>query len=328
MGMSAELTSLAIPHWIRHPDGIAFSDVPTRPGGQLPDFYVIGSGKAGTTALNDFLCQHPQIHMNPLKEPHYFSTDLMFERGLDWYKGLYADAQPNQICGEASTSYTRWPSTPHTPRRIHEVTPRAKLLYLVREPVSRVISECLQFIKYNRYVMNDPSLPLSVDAALDYILDEKNTLRIEPIATSEYIVQIEKYLDYFSDDQIVVLLHEDLTRFPQQTLKTICEFLGVDHAIPIDFNRQLNVTDDFKMSLKREQLAARNRKLPGYQIAKNLLPQPVKEFMIRFALRNVTNRAVIEPMSAARKEQLANHFKPYNDRLASYMERDLSYWNA
>ena len=76
--MSNDAASLAIPPWIRDSKGIAFSDVPTRQGGRLPDFFIVGAAKAGTTALNDFLDQHPQIHMCPLKEPHFFSTDVMF----------------------------------------------------------------------------------------------------------------------------------------------------------------------------------------------------------------------------------------------------------
>jgi hypothetical protein len=327
MGVSNDSMSLAVPLWIRDPKGVAFSDVPTRQGGRLPDFFIVGAAKAGTTALNDFLDQHPQIHMCPLKEPHFFSTDLMFERGLDWYKGLYADAQPIQLCGEASTSYTRWPNTPLTPRRIHEVTPDAKLIYLVREPVSRVISECLQCIKYNKYVMGSPDLPPSVDASLEHLLDEENAMSLNPIITSEYIVQIDKYLEMFKQEQLLVLLHEDLSKRPHETMTAVCEFLGVDAGVSIDFNRQLNVTEDFRRALMREHLVASNSKIPGYQLAKRLLPRPIKELMIWLALRGSSKEAVIKPMSGASRRKLANHFKPYNERLADYMGRDLSVWN-
>jgi hypothetical protein len=133
-----------IPHWVRTIDGIAFNDVPVRPSGCLPEFMIIGAAKAGTTALNEYLSQHPQIFMCPLKEPQFFSTDVIYERGLAWYEGLFADAKSGQICGEASTSYTFFPSTPLTPQRIHQAIPNVKLIYLIREPVSRIQSACLQ----------------------------------------------------------------------------------------------------------------------------------------------------------------------------------------
>ncbi|MFN9173847.1 MAG: hypothetical protein ACK58N_04855, partial [Synechocystis sp.] len=92
-----------IPHWVRTAKGIAFTDIPTRPSKNLPNFMIIGAQKAGTTALNKYLSQHPQIFMCPLKEPQFFSTDVIYERGLDWYRGLFGEAKPGQVCGEAST---------------------------------------------------------------------------------------------------------------------------------------------------------------------------------------------------------------------------------
>jgi Sulfotransferase domain len=325
--MNNEASNFAIPHWIRAPEGVAFTDVPTRPSDRLPDFIIVGAAKAGTTAMYHFLQWHPNIHMCYLKEPHFFSTDLIFERGLDWYRGLYADARPGEICGEASTSYTRWPSTPQTPRRLHQFIPNAKLIYLVREPVSRIISDCLQTLKYSRYVLKDTSLPLSVDALLAHILDEKNALLINPVKTSEYITQIEQYLRFFAKTNMLVVLHEDFMDSPYETITKIFEFLGVDGKAVVEFSRQYNVSDKFTRSLTQEQLVAGLRRVPGYQVVKGLLPRSLREVAKRFVSRGLSATGVVHPMSETTKRSLAEHFKQYNRRLADYLERDLSGWD-
>ena len=79
------------------------------PALRLPDFFIIGSAKSGTTTLYRYLCRHPNIFMSTPKEMSFFSKDKEYERGVEWYASLFADASENQLCGEASTTYTRWP---------------------------------------------------------------------------------------------------------------------------------------------------------------------------------------------------------------------------
>src|ERR1700710_2280895 len=92
-------------------------DVPPtpRPPGRVPDFFIAGHAKTGTTALYEMLRRHPQIFMPELKEPLYFATDLRmrFQRPaagplpteLGDSLSLFLDARPDQLVGEASSSY-------------------------------------------------------------------------------------------------------------------------------------------------------------------------------------------------------------------------------
>jgi hypothetical protein len=176
--------------------------------------------------------------------------------------------------------------------------------------------------------MNDSHPPSSVDACLEYILEEKGAPAISPITTSEYITQIEKYLEYFGPERILVLLHDDIRKRPGEKLKAIAEFLGVDPGAPIDLDRKLNVTDDFKDGLRRERLAAICDKIPGFLLAKRLLPRPFKEAAAKTAVRVLSIDEGIQPMSEETRRGLAAHFKPYNERLADYLGRDLSGWDV
>src|SRR6266487_1139605 len=87
------------------------------PAGRVPDFFIVGHHKSGTTALYEMLRRHPQIYMPELKEPRYFASDLraQFEpvrtgrlpETLEQYLALFADAREGQLTGEASPSYLR-----------------------------------------------------------------------------------------------------------------------------------------------------------------------------------------------------------------------------
>ncbi|MEM9460475.1 MAG: sulfotransferase [Myxococcota bacterium] len=212
-----------LPLWARGPHGVHLSEVPVRAGGGRPNFIVIGAAKAGTTSLHRYLDGHPELSMCPYKEPHFFSTDVIYERVMAWYEGLFADCDESTLCGEASTSYTFGPQAAQAPARIRAHVPDAKLIYLMREPVARLHSEVMQGIKYSQHVLGQTELPRSVQ---EVILANLSTLH-----AGRYIEQIERYLGVFPREQLMVVLHEDLVSAPRATLARIFAFLGSTRAI-------------------------------------------------------------------------------------------------
>ena len=105
-----------------------------------PDFIIIGAAKSGTTTLYQYLCRHPQIYMSTPKEPDFFSLDMNYHKGIEWYESLFDGAKPEQICGEASTTYSRWHQHPKAAERISQYLPKVKLIYIMRHPVDRAYS--------------------------------------------------------------------------------------------------------------------------------------------------------------------------------------------
>src|SRR4051795_6870906 len=122
--------------------------------GRLPDFFIVGHAKSGTTALYEMLRRHPQIFMPELKEPWFFATDMepVFTppRGgdgpktLEEYAAVFAGAGSDQRVGEASSSYL-WSRT--AAAGIAEVQPQARIIAILREPASFLRSLHLQLLQ-------------------------------------------------------------------------------------------------------------------------------------------------------------------------------------
>ena len=83
-----------------------------------PDFIIIGAMKCATSTLHEQLALQPGFFMSTPKEPNFFSDDDCFARGLDWYRGLFAEAPEGSIRGESSTHYTKLPTHPRTVERL------------------------------------------------------------------------------------------------------------------------------------------------------------------------------------------------------------------
>ena len=127
---------------------------------RTPDFIVIGAMKSATTTLHDQLAQQPGVFMSEPKEPNFFSNDEQYARGMAWYHGLFKDAAPDDLCGESSTHYTKLPTYPHTVERLKEAVPDAKLIYVMRHPIDRLISQYIH--EWSEGVIRVP-----IDKALD-----------------------------------------------------------------------------------------------------------------------------------------------------------------
>jgi Sulfotransferase domain len=179
----------------------------------LPTFLLIGAMKSGTTTLYSYLAEHPEVYLPALKEPNFFNDH--WHRGVGWYERLFAGAGDALARGEASVRYTSFPDDPDCPRRIASVVPKVRLLFLARDPVDRIRSHYLHEV-----------------AALRERRPLERAVRENPIYLdrSRYAMQLDRYLEHFRRDQLLVLRAEDLFRAPQEVLPRVSAFLGVDPA--------------------------------------------------------------------------------------------------
>jgi len=126
-----------------------------------PDFIVIGAMKCGTTTLAAQLGAQAGIFVTEPKEPNYFSADLVFAKGPDWYGGLFAAAAFGDLKGEASTHYTKRPDLPHTLERMTAALPEVRLVYMIRDPMARIVSHYIH--EWSQGVLSRP-LDVEIDA--------------------------------------------------------------------------------------------------------------------------------------------------------------------
>ena len=166
---------------------------PSRTGARLPQALVIGAPKAGTTTLCATLMRHPGIWMYPRKETHFFN-DHYDTRGLEWYRGLFADAPPGALVMEGTPDYAMSHCVDKTMARIAAHIPQARLIFMVRDPVDRIESHYVQRVSNHRTLV-----PL------------QKALKRWPeiIGSSDYPALMATVHRYFPPEQVLVLFLDD-----------------------------------------------------------------------------------------------------------------------
>jgi len=178
------------------------------------DFMIIGAQKCGTTTLAEQLAAHPQICFCQVKEPGYFNTTSDWQAKLATYHRLFTPT-PGQLCGEASTMYTFLPEHQETHARLYAYHPGLKLIYMMRNPVERVLSNYA-----HRLVRQTTDLP------------PERAVFADPayVNRSRYGVQVRPYLSLFPREQILLLIFEEYIADQTGSLCQIAEFLGITAA--------------------------------------------------------------------------------------------------
>ncbi len=210
---------------------------------RLPDFFIVGHAKCGTTALHQLLRQHPQIHM-PLKEPRFFAMELRsryrrlgperLPTTLEQYLALFDGARADQVLGEASPQYLR---STAAAARIASVRPDARIVAILREPASFLRSFHLQALHNHNETQPDFAKALALEPA------RRAGRRIPPVAQSppallysehvRYAEQVRRLHEAFPAENVLVLIYDDFRADNDATLRRVLRFLGVDDSAPI-----------------------------------------------------------------------------------------------
>jgi Sulfotransferase family len=214
--------------------------------GRVPDFFIIGHEKCGTTALFKMLRQHPQIFMPDHKEPRFFSGDLRAvaaekhsggtrPRTLEAYLALFAAAAPEQLAGEASPQYIR---SPGAAKRIAELQPDARIIAILREPASFLYSV------HSQYVHSGVETERDLRKAMALEHDRRDGRHLPSSSTSaswvmysehvRYVEQLRRFHAEFPAEHILVLIYDDYRADNVEAVRTIMRFLGVDADGPIE----------------------------------------------------------------------------------------------
>jgi len=291
--------------------------------GRRPDFLIIGAAKAGTSTLYDYLVSHPGIHMSPIKEPCFFDANVGWHKGWSWYSSLFSGALPDQICGEASTNYTRWPQVPGVPARISEYIPDVKLIYIMREPVNRAYSHYL-----HRYVKEvRPGEPFR-ESFEEFV--EHDPMCLD---SSDYLLQIQQYLLYFPRDAMHFLLLEDLQQHPAEVLERIFRFLELDsYPGALDKGKiQSNEALAFRQAKLRGHITAPLKQIPLVSALASLLPQSWRDAIFSVLQKTsfgerVKSNYEPKPMEPETRVSLTDRFASSNKSLSDLTELDLSRW--
>jgi hypothetical protein len=205
----------------------------------MPDFIIIGVQRCGTTSLYNYLIEHPNVAPAFKKEVHFF--DKHFKKGPIWYRAhfpsfFYASyvkqiRRQDLITGEATPYYIFYP---HTPKRILETVPQAKLIVLLRNPVDRAYSHYHHEVRMGTETL---SFERAIEREEERLYGEmEKTLADENyysfnhqhyayLSRGIYVDQLKTWMSLFSREQILLLGSEDFYNEPPTVLKQVIEFI-------------------------------------------------------------------------------------------------------
>lgn len=309
-------------------------------GVRVPDFFIVGQPKAGTTAMYEMLRQHPQIYMPRSKEPQYLSHDLRrrfkparagnLPETLDAYLALFADAAPDQIAGEASSAYLL---SEVAAAGIAELNPSARVIAIFREPAAFLRSLHLQLLQdqLENQRSLEKALALEPKRAAGKRIPRRS-YRPQVLRYSEhlrYTDQLRRYRDVLPEDQILVLVYEEYRADNAATIERVFDFLGVDtsfEAGPVQANPAIAVRSQ---NLDN----ALNRLATGRGTVSHTLKRATKAVLgssSRRLLVDAYRRVVYAPPPPpddALMAEIRRRCAPEVERFGEYLGRDLvSLW--
>jgi hypothetical protein len=245
-------------------------------GSRVPDFFIAGHAKCGTTALYEMLERHPQIYMSVPKETQFLSRSPR-ERAavptrprkarpsvrpdtLEAYLALFEEAGADQRAGEASTEYLR---TPGTAARLAALSPEARIVVLFREPASFLRSLHLQLLEVN--VESEPDFARALE-----LEPERRAGRQIPRGCNwpqalhysqhvRYTEQLREYHRLFGPDRVLALIYDDFRADNEAVVREVLRFLELDDSVAIAPRGDANPTVRVRSKRVHELASSRAR---------------------------------------------------------------------
>lgn len=288
----------------------------------LPNFFVIGANKAGTTSLYSYLDEHPEVFMSRVKEPSFWALDgkvaegrrstrrMVTDRAA--YEALFAGATDETAVGEASTVYL--PSA-RAAERIHAEIPHARFIAVLRDPSERAYSAYGMHVANGDEPLTDFAAAIEADLAGD-------TWRYY-VSMGRYAPGLTRWIERFGREQVKVFLYEDLCSDPAGLVRDVYTFLGVD----ADFSPQLSVRQNVTALPKSRSLS---RFVRSSSTAKTLLKRALPASARSGLKQRATewNRTRPGPMPPEVRARLVGVYAEDIAQTEELIGRDLSAWKA
>ncbi len=311
---------------------------------RLPNFFIVGTGKAGTTSLHRYLQQHPDIYMSPVKEPSYFASEIRGEalgkafqkhvrrRSLelpehlkdgrpvkplgwlvsDWddYLRLFQQARGETAIGEASAGYL-WSET--AAANIHARFPNARIVMILRDPAERAFSQYLHQLAvgltkstFRQHIEECARGPHEMGIYYPFL------------EIGLYYRQVQRYMELFPRGQIRIYWFEEAWSQPTHLLADLFQFLEVDAGFLPDISRK-------HLARRAPRWAALNYSLKASGLwypLRALVPPALRSAVLRMAFR--PGRGL--KLSPEDRRYLVDYYSEDVRKLAGLMNRDLSAW--
>jgi hypothetical protein len=312
---------------------------PAAPSGErlrIPDFFLVGQPKSGTTALYEMLKRHPQVFIPDRKEPRYFSQEL-FDRDpprpggtpktLAEYATWFEPAGADQRVGDTSP----WNLWSHVAAGlIAEARPDARIIATLREPASYLRSLHMQLVQI--YVENETDMRRAIEleqSRAEGVDVPRHTYWPQTLMYSDhirYVEQLRRYHAVFPREQVLVLIYDDFRSDNEGTCREVMRFIGVDDAfeLPVlDANPTVKVRSGFAHELVHAVSVGHG---PVSKAVKASIKAVTPKRWRRPALYAAKRRVLYtkpDPPDEELMVELRRRYKPEVEALSEYLDRDL-----
>jgi hypothetical protein len=292
-----------------------------------PDFFIVGAPKCGTTAMDQYLREHPQIYMCPAKDCCFFGQDQEFtipRLSFEGYLNLFRKVRDEKRVGESSVNYLVSQSAA---REIEAFSPNASIIVMLRNPVDMLYSLHSQYLYDGNEDIPDFEEALNAEPARKAGRRIPSTMVFREglyyRGMVRYTEQVERYFRVFGRHRVLVLLFDDFRRNTEETYRSTLEFLEVDSSFRPRFIAK-NPNKVIRSNLLRD-LALRPRGVPRI-IAKAVVPARLRSKAVDLLWRVNTWETPRAAMKPALRKSLTEEFRGEVSRLSDLIARDLSAW--
>lgn len=283
----------------------------------IPDFFIVGAPRCGTTALYTYLSGHPEIFMSHIKEPDFFADYLGKHRRvrtLPEYLDCFTGVQGKKRIGEASVSYL---ASQTSARVIKEFSPLARIIIMLRNPVDVMYS-----MYHLRRFSNLEDLP-SFEAALDADARGRKVTELTYRERAKFVTQVERYITVFGREKIHFIVYDDFKIDTRTVFQNTLRFLDVCSNSKQDFPR---INGNRRA---RSRFAWRLVRQPPVPLRRIILPLTSRRFRSAIGRRLLQLNTIEEPrppLESELKIRLQEEFATEIHKLSTLLGRDLTPW--
>lgn len=292
-----------------------------------PDFFIVGAPKCGTTAMQEYLSQHPDIFMPEKKEPHFFGSDLyspQFIRDRSSYLRLFENATTEKRVGEASVWYLY---SKNAAKEIKDYNHRAQAIVMLRNPVDMMYSLHSQFLYSGNENIARFAEALEAEG-------ERKVGRLIPGSAhmpsgllyrevARYSTQLKRYIEVFGWENLHVVVYDDLKADPAEEYRKVLHFLGVDESFQPEF-KVINSNKRVRSRVLRRFLASPPE--PVKAIVNLAMPKRLRRIVIKSIQEFNVYHESRQEMNQDLRHELQKEFAPEVECLSKILKRNLSHW--
>ncbi len=296
----------------------------------LPNFLIVGVEKAGTTSIYNYLKQHPQVYMSPVKETNFLEKDwetLIKDHNFkgkpskivtfEQYKALFEGVTDEIAIGEASPNYLFHYES--SAARIRKYVPEAKLIAILRDPAERAYSDYLMHV---RDEIQSTVKTLSLSEQIKLKGETSFTLR-----KGLYYQPIKYYFEQFSPEQVRIYFYKDLSKNSLEFMQNIYKFIGVNDNFEVDTSKKAQTAAIPKSRALNKLIRTDNPLRTSIRtLIKPFIPLSLRAKARKTILELNSNTKNTDPLSPELRQALVDYYRDDILKLQDLIQQDLADW--